>query len=65
MRFQETEKKETVSTTKIMKCGCSGTKAMAFQDSRYGEGLRVHNALKAKQAGTPAGWRCTCCKVVR
>lgn len=38
----------------ILKCSCSH----AFQDARYGVGLRVHNYM----TGGQGGWRCTVCQ---
>lgn len=34
---------------------CRGCKPHAFQDKRYGRGVRVHNRSKQK------GWICTVC----
>ena len=43
--------------TKEIKCSCSHT----FQDKVYGQGVRVHNAMKKVQGATEQPYRCTVC----
>lgn len=43
--------------TKVLLCGC----ASAFQDSRYGKGMRVHNRTKQNKKEIERMWRCTVC----
>jgi hypothetical protein len=43
----------------IIRCKCSHE----FQDRRYGAGMRVHNAKKAKSGGVE--YICTVCKNVK
>ena len=45
----------------IKKCTC----ANAYQDKKYGKGLRVHNRTKQKDEKHLQGWRCTVCKDVK
>lgn len=46
---------KTPSGTKVIQCSCSHD----FQDSRYGNNLRVHNACKN---GSNISYRCTVCE---
>jgi hypothetical protein len=41
-------------TTTLIKCDCVN----AYQDERYGQGMRVHNLMK----GEPKRGRCTICE---
>jgi len=41
----------------IRKCTCEN----AFQDKKYGKGMRVMNPT-TKGQGNQKGWRCTVCK---
>ena len=43
-------------TTKIKKCTCNH----AYQDERYGKGMRLHN-----ETGKDGEWRCTVCGNVK
>lgn len=46
----------------IAKCDCKN----AFQDARYGPGMRVHNIMKnAKADATAKMGRCTVCSTER
>jgi len=45
-------------STSIKRCTCIN----AFQDERYGVGMRVHNF--ARGGGTNGGYRCTVCSNV-
>jgi len=40
-------------------CGCKDGLAAAYQDIRYGKGMRLHNP------GKDTGYKCTCCGVRR
>ena len=48
----------TAAPMKILPCTCTGTKAMEYQDKRYGKGNRAHNPGKSGQS---IEYRCTCC----
>lgn len=52
----------------ILYCGCThclgGTAGAKFQDSRYGVGMRVHNAVPVTNKSDEK-WRCTICESVR
>jgi len=43
----------------VLKCSCQH----AYQDKKYGKGLRVHNPVKSRT--DKPDWRCTVCKKVR
>lgn len=42
--------------TSIIPCGCEN----AYQDKRYGNGMRVHNQMPNAKPGMTS-WRCTVC----
>jgi hypothetical protein len=42
--------------TKIISCNCKNE----FQDTRYGQGRRVHNQMKDQ--GAQKQWRCAVCQ---
>lgn len=42
------------NSTKLLPCNCTH----AYQDAKYGQGLRVHNAYLKP---SPGGFRCTVC----
>jgi len=44
----------------IKKCTCKHE----YQDKKYGNGNRVHNAL-ARKSGQPQEYRCTVCGAVK
>ena len=46
--------------TNILPCKC----AHAYQDARYGAGLRVHNHARKVHSGA-GGWRCSVCGDVK
>jgi hypothetical protein len=46
--------------TNILPCKCKH----AYQDERYGNGLRVHNHAPKVHSGA-GGWRCTVCEDVK
>lgn len=43
--------------TRVMQCTCRHP----FQDERYGQNMRVHNAMRKPRPG----WRCTVCLKVK
>lgn len=43
--------------TKVILCGCPS----AYQDQRYGQGMRLHNLAPKVGGATAKGWRCTVC----
>lgn len=44
--------------TKILPCKCQH----AYQDKKYGRGMRVHNLAKSKNL-TKLAWTCTICGI--
>jgi hypothetical protein len=47
-------KKKLASGTAVLPCNCTS----AYQDQKYGQGRRVHNAATGSKNGD---WRCTVC----
>lgn len=47
------KEKTSAPNTRVMRCTCQH----AFQDERYGQNMRVHNAMRKPKPG----WRCTVC----
>ena len=45
--------KSFTPNTRVLRCACQH----AFQDERYGQNMRVHNARRKPRPG----WRCTIC----
>lgn len=43
--------------TRVMQCTCRHP----FQDERYGQNMRVHNAMRKPRPG----WRCTVCLKIK
>lgn len=60
-----------MENTIILPCSCTSNtagnpNAAAFQDSKYGKGMRVHNKLgSSKSKDTSAKARCSICSTER
>ena len=47
------KEKSFTPNTRVLRCACHSP----FQDERYGQNMRVHNARRKPRPG----WRCTIC----
>lgn len=55
--MKTTSSSHTTALTKILECVCSH----AFQDTRYGKNMRVHNPRKSGAGKGAVKYACTVC----